>query len=402
MKILQICHKMPFPLRDGGAISIFHTALGLLCQDASVKILAVSTPQNPADPGCIPPDFVEKTGLQWATVDTRTRPWDAFINLFTGKSYFAERFFSEGFRSELVRILAGSEFDVIQLEHVYMCLYLETIRHHSGAKVVLRPQNVENQVWYRYLDKETNLVKRSYLRLATARLLEFERTSANGVDGILAISAGDAGIFKAYAPATPVISVPVGIDFTGMSSFNPDLQYEKFPVYYHLGSMDWLPNLQGLQWFVEEVIPVIKKEYPAFRFRIAGKKMPVGFSGRLPGTLENDGEVEDPVKYQEDKAVMIVPLLSGGGIRVKIIAAMVLGKTIISTSIGAEGIPYTNGSNILIADTPQEFARQVVKCKNSPDLCRSIGKKAQLLAREHYDCRRTALDMISFYKTLHP
>jgi glycosyltransferase involved in cell wall biosynthesis len=391
---------MPFPLFDGGAHSIYHTTLGLIYQKADIKVLALNTPKNRVETNCIPNDFREKTGFEFSVVDTRINPFKAFINLFTDRSYFVERFFSKEFNSHLIKILTEEEYDIVQLEHLYMCLYIDTIRKYSKAKVILRPQNVENKVWKRFLNNKINPVSKTYLRIATNRLIKFEKDMANKVDGIIAISSVDANSFRSYAPKIPLINIPMGFDFNKIRTYDFKKQFNNFPVFYHLGSMDWLPNVQGIKWFIEEVIPFVKEEYPDFIFRIAGKKMPEWFHKRQDKNLIVEGEIRDSLKYHEDKAIMIVPLLSGGGIRIKIIEGMALGKTIISTSIGAEGIPYTDQENILIANTKEDFAIQISKCLHSIEFCREIGRKAQILATKNYDCNKTAKSMIRFYKSL--
>jgi glycosyltransferase involved in cell wall biosynthesis len=397
MKVLQLCHKMPYPLHDGGAFSIYNTALGLISQKAELKLLAINTPKNLVDVNCVPAGFREMTRFESSRVDTRFNPLRAFLNLFSNQSYFVERFFSKQFNTDLIRILTGEEFDIIQLEHIYMCLYLDTIRKYSKAKVMLRPQNVENKVWKRFLARPANPVKKYYLLIAANRLRKFEMEMAEKVDGIIAISGDDAGTFHAYAPETPLVTVPIGFDFSSIPACNTQKQYDNSPVFYHLGSMDWLPNVQGMKWFIQEVIPQIIIEYPGFLFHIAGKRMPDWFFKRQGRNLVVDREVKESFIYQQDKSVMIVPLLSGGGLRAKIIEGMALGKTIISTSIGAEGIPYTDQENILIADTKEDFAIQVMKCRNSANFCRKIGENARKLALENYDCRITGKSMMQFY-----
>lgn len=397
MKVLLICHKMPFPLHDGGAHSIYHTALGLIYQKADLTILAINTPKSWVDEKDIPADFKEKTRFSVSTVDTRFKLYKAFFNLFTARSYFVERFYSEQFNTRLTDILKNEKFDIIQLEHTYLCLYLKTIRKYSVAGVILRPQNVEHKVWQRILSNKLNPFKKLYLRIATIRLKKFEIAMAANVDGIIAISPEDTDSFSKFAPETPVIFVPAGFNFSPAVEYDYDKQYSTFPVFYSLGSMDWLPNILGIKWFIEEVIPEVIVEYPDFVFRIAGKRMPGWISGLQSPHLIIDGEIEDALKYHEDKSVMIVPLFAGGGIRIKIIEGMALGKTIISTTIGAEGIPYRDGENILISDTRETFVSQIKKCMNSVELCRKISSQARILAAENFNYTCNAEKMIHFY-----
>jgi len=127
LKILQLCHKMPFPLKDGGSHSIYHTAKGLLSKSADVKVIALDTPRAPVSREDIPPEFMKRTRFDSITVDTRIRPLHAFLNLFTDRSYLAARFFSKECNERLTGILDREEYDIIQLEHIYLCQYLEAI-----------------------------------------------------------------------------------------------------------------------------------------------------------------------------------------------------------------------------------------------------------------------------------
>jgi len=397
MKVLQVCYKMPFPLHDGGAYSVYHTALGLIYQGIDLKVLGVNTPRSWVDSDRMPIGFRKKTRFEFARVDTRINLFRAFINLFSDKSYLVWRFYSEEYNLRLEEILKNEVFDIIQLEHIYMCVYLDTIRKYSKAMVILRPQNVENSLWMRILKNKRNPFVKMYLLIAINRLAKFEKKMAGKVDGIIAISDDDARTFTTYAPQKPVINVPTGFDFTGMNSYDPASQYLEFPVFYHLGSMDWMPNLQGIEWFINDVLPFVKNRFPDFKFRLAGKRMPEWIGKLGNEALQVDGEVDDSVKYQEDKAIMIVPLISGGGIRIKIIEGMALGKTIISTSVGAEGIPYTHRKNILIANNREEFAEAIGICMDSKEFCIEIGRNARQLAAENFDCSRTAKKMVDFY-----
>jgi polysaccharide biosynthesis protein PslH len=397
MKILQLSHKMPFPLHDGGACSICNTAVGLMNGGMDVKVFAISTSRRKVDQKEVPAEYSARTRFSCCEVDTRVKPHAALLNLLSRESYFVARFWSEEWNEALVNILHEEKFDVIQLEHVYLCLYLETIREHSTAKIILRPQNVENQVWSRCIACEKNPLKRQYLRIATNRLRRFEMNAAAKVDGIIAISDADAAVFRAYAPGINVISVPLGFDFSRIMNCDLRQEYDDFPVFYHLGSMDWMPNIQGMRWFIDEVVPYIRKEYPGFRFRMAGKSMPQWFLERQDENIIVDRMVSDSLDYQRDKSIMVVPLLSGGGLRAKIIEGMALGKTIISTSVGAEGIPFTDGEDLLIANTKEEFAMQVAKCRDSREMCMKIGENARILALEYFDCNALAGKMIAFY-----
>ena len=392
---------MPFPLKDGGEYSIYTSALSLLTQpDVEVKVLAMNTRKNWIDPSNLPTDFVVKTNFESVTVDTRIKPVPLLLNLFTTKSYFVDRFYNADFEAKLIGLLKKETFDIIQLEHLYLCVYLKSIRANFKGKVVLRAQNVEFKVWESYLLGHNRLFEKVYLKIALRRLKKFELEMIHHLDGVINLSDEDRAIYQNIAPNTSFATIPIGLN----SCKSIDLESREVKssaiIVYHLGSMDWRPNLQGVLWFLTEVMPLLIERYPAVKIRLAGKEMPDEIYAFEGSNLTVDGEVENAIEYQKDKAILIVPLLAGSGIRVKIIEAMSLGKSIVSTSIGAQGIQYTNGKNILIADDPKSFAKAIITCIQSPVLRTNLEKNGKSLIRETYSLKEVGKQKIAFYNQL--
>lgn len=400
MKVLQLCHKIPYPPFDGGSIAIYNTSIGLLENNVEVNVLAINPSRDHVDIDTIPEAY--KANIKFTAVDVETRiiPVKALINLFGKRSYFVERFDSTEFRKTIIKKITSEKYDVIQLEHLYMCIYIETIRKYSDTKIVLRTQNIEFEIWEGYLKNLSNPLKKIFIQIATKRLKSFEISSLSKVDGIIAITPKDTDTLKEYVSGVPVIDVPVSFQASLLTEVDYEKQYKKFPVVYHLGSMDWRPNEEAINWFVESIFPNAVVQIPDIKVYLAGKKMPQYLLDKSNDNLIIGGTVDDAVKFQEDKAIMLVPLLSGSGIRAKIIEGMALGKTIISTSVGAQGIACTNNENILIADSHEEFVVQIEKCVNSEQLCRKIGNNAKKFAQKNFDVKSCAETMIKFYKKI--
>ena len=174
MKVLLLCHKMPYPPLDGGAQLINNCIKGLIDNNVDVKVFALNTPRIPVDVNSIPTEFKEKIKLIVADIDTGIHAYNAFINLFRDQSYLIERFYSKTVEDKLKLILQKQSFDIIQLEHLYMCLYLPALQKLSNAKIMLRPQNVEYIVWEQYCKGLTNPFKKLYIELNTKRLKKYE------------------------------------------------------------------------------------------------------------------------------------------------------------------------------------------------------------------------------------
>lgn len=401
MRVLQICYKMPYPIRDGGEYSIYHSGLSLLKkEEISLKVIAINTPKFWVDVDQMPKAYKDETDFEAVRVDTRVKLPSLAWNLFTRQSYFVSRFYSSDFEQRLVAILAAESYDIILVEHVYLCCYLTALKAHSKAKVVLRAQNIEYQLWESYTQHHRNFFARLYLNLTTKRLERFEKSMFQQVDGIIALTEIERQTITNIAPKTPITAIPIGFDFSKIASSPPPTEIQDPPIIYHLGSMDWRPNIQGIEWFIQEVLPLLIQQAPDIRIHLAGKKMPDSIYEFACPQLIIDGEVEDAMVYQHDKAILMVPLLSGGGIRVKIIEGLALGKTIISTSKGAEGIPYVDGKHLLIADTAAEFAEQLLRCYRDVALCKSISAEASGLAREAFELGSIGDKKMSFFKKL--
>lgn len=391
---------MPYPPKDGGCQSMHYTASGLMKNGVDVSILAMNPSRNFINTTELPQDYVEQTKFRCQYVDTEIRSSKMLLNLLSNESYFTERFRSKQFETVLIELLKSNYYNIIQIEHLYMLVYLPIIRKVSKALVVFRPQNIEHLIWETYINNLNHPFKKALLKVATRRLKSFEIAQVQNVDGIMALTEQDAKVLKSFSDNVPIIDAPMGFDLDRIQDFDYYEQYYDFPKFYHLASMNWLPNRQAVNWFIEEVIPLIKAEIPNFQIHIAGRKMPDYLLKKKNENLIIQGEVKSSFDFQKNKAVMIVPLLSGSGIRAKIIEGLALGKTIISTSLGAQGIKYEQNKNILIADTPREFADQIIRCYRSKELCIKLGKNALDLSEKYYNINSVAKHMIKFYEML--
>jgi glycosyltransferase involved in cell wall biosynthesis len=167
---------------------------------------------------------------------------------------------------------------------------------------------------------------------------------------------------------------------------------------FHLGALDWLPNQEGLLWFLKEIWPVVHKDHPDTSFYIAGRNAP-DFISRIdqPGVVFL-GEVDDAYAFMNGKAIMVVPLLSGSGMRIKIIEGMALGKIIVSTPLGAEGIPVDHGENIMIAGSADGFVKVLDSLISDKDRCEEIGLNAVSFIKKNFDNLAIASSLIKFYE----
>lgn len=397
MKILQLCHKPPFPPVDGGCIAMENITRGLLSLGHSVKVLTIATHKHRLDLELVPEDIRKETKIEGVFVDTRVNMVDAFSSLITQDSYNISRFFSTDFDIRLTEILKEETFDIVHLESLFMTPYIGTIRRNTNAKVVLRSHNLEYIIWDRIARGTRSIPRKAYLSYLSKKLKKYELDVIGQVDGIATISDEDLRRYEKLGFDKPMINIPFGVNFKDYQcpeGLKPQL------ALFHLGSMNWMPNLEGVLWFLDDIWPKIHKQFPELKLYLAGREMPADLMSDPLPNVEVIGEVDDAKEFICSKAIMIVPLLSAGGIRVKIIEGMALGKAIISTDVGAEGIECENDKDILIASTARQFLQAVEKLVENPERIESMGAEARKLISKKYDNQKLSKLLVEFYKGL--
>lgn len=394
MRILQLCLRLPFPPDDGGTIAMYNMCRSLEIAGAELKILSFNTRKHFVSENSIPVDFMDRYHPEMVYLDATVRPLDALINLFGNESYNIERFDIPAMHHKLSEVLQHEPFDIIHLESLFMAPYLATIRSCTHAPVILRAHNVEFRIWERLAASCNSPLKKWYLKLLARRLKQYEGEIINHFDGLIVLTEEDRNLLIQSGCRRPILISPISLD---TSLYQPMGELIDHKDIFHLGSMDWMPNIEGVDWFLQEVLPLLDNNGISLSIHLAGKAMPERIFEMASESLHISGKVEHAIEFMNNKQIMIVPLLSGGGMRVKIIEGMAMGKTIISTPVGAEGIRYTHGKDILIASTPMEFADAILRCINDESLCHLIGENARRLAQEIYDIRSTGNEIITFY-----
>ena len=398
MKILLLCNKPPYPASEGGPMAMNSIITGLLEAGHQVKILAVNSKKYKVKESDIPEDYRVKTGIELIDVDLGIHPIKAFLNLFSKKSYHVERFISPRFTERLAELLKKEHFDVVQLEMLYMAPYVSTIRAHSKAMVVLRAHNVEHKIWERIAKETKFFLKRWYINHLAKTLKEYELNALETVDGIAAITRKDAAFFRKYC-SKPIVDIPYGIY---PEEFTPKFEIEDKPKFYHIGSMNWMPNEEGIRWFIDEVLPKTVEKVPDFVYHLAGRNMPEWLKELKDPHIHVVGEVPDAKAFVADHDVAIVPLLSGSGLRIKIIESMALGKTVITTRVGAEGILYNEDENLIIAENKAKMVEAIRSLNENPETAVRIGQAARKLVEETYDNRKIIARLLMFYEQIKP
>ncbi len=397
MRILVLSNKMPYPRSDGGSIATLNLSLSLAQLGHEITILAMNTAKHFFPIENVPAEIKNKIGLIEVDVPARISFLGAIKNLlFSKNAYTAERFYSPVYQKKLTDLLQSESFDIVQLEGLYVGMYLPIIREYSQARIVYRAHNLEFEIWERAA-LQSDLIKQWYFKILGARLLKLEKELLLQYDAILPISDKDGRWFLEQKSDIQIHTAPAGIpeDFQKHSPApvtEPDLFY--------IGALDWLPNQEGLQWFFKKVWPKIHEKHPTLKFYLAGRNASKEIKTLKAPNLVFLGEVESAADFMLVHHILIVPLFSGSGMRIKIIEAMALGKAVISTALGMEGNQAKNKQQVLIANNADEFLLQIESLVSNPDQIYELGKSAKDFVTLHFDQKKIAKKAEAFYTQL--
>ena len=396
MRILFLTHRVPFPQNGGYPIVVCNAIRGLVNLGHEVSLVSLSAKKHLHNLTDDDKDLIAKIHYRPYSINTSVSVFDVAANLFSNTSFNIDKYYDAEFERLLVRELKVADYDIIQFEGLFVSLYLSAIRKNSKAKLVYRLHNIEGLIWLRLSQQKTDPFKKSYLKMHAKRIKNYELKQLNNFDGIAVFTEQDKATLIEYGTHIPIDVVPVGIN---IENYKPDLSKTEFPSLFFLGSLDWLPNREGIEWFLENFNRELTEGDLRVKFYVAGNDIPERFDDYdVMGKIFIQGEVDDALEFVNSKSIMIVPLLSGGGMRVKIVEGMAMQKCIISTSLGAEGINFTNGENILIANDQDEFYEAIKHCISDEEYCKKIGRNARRLVEQQHDVNKVSTSLVTFYE----
>jgi polysaccharide biosynthesis protein PslH len=300
--------------------------------------------------------------------------------LGTGRAYTIEKYFYyPEVRRSFRALMESSEFDVIVCDFIYPAPLIDW--HAGGAKKILFTHNVEAQIWERYYKVARNPVWKTVCWLESRTLSRAERHYVPLADGVLTVSEQDRSFFAQYAAPERLFVIPTGVD---TEYFQPAGAAPEPNTLVFTGAMDWMPNEDGVTYFVEKVFPMIQQEIKKARFFVVGHRPPKRIQALASENVVVTGSVADIRPYLARAAVVVVPLRSGSGTRIKIFEAMAMGKAVVSTTLGAEGLPVRTGENIMLADDPAVFAQQTIGLLRDAERREQLERAARRLVEENY------------------
>ncbi len=381
-KILFITNRIPYPLKDGGNLAMNAMIEGYHRSGWQVYLLSMNTTRHYIPHDQLQKQFTHLHAFNWVDVNNNIKWTDLVKNyIFSREPEHAKRFYKANFKEKLKEVLVSFKPDVVQVESVYLSTYLPEIKKRSHALTILRIHNVEYQIWQGLARKTKNSIKQAYLSNLAVRIRNFERDAWKEYDLLLPITEKDATVIARLEEIKNMVVVPFSIDLDKIKRGGKE---EKW-VGYHIGAMDWIANREGIKWFIEHAWSKILRVAPGFEFYFAGRSMPDEFMHLNITGVHCLSEVSSAEEFIADKKILIVPLWSGGGIRVKILEAMAAGKIIITTPAGIKGIEAKAGEHFLLARKPEDFAKAVKWCFDNRAAAEAMAQRAHDFVSEHYE-----------------
>jgi glycosyltransferase involved in cell wall biosynthesis len=397
MRILQISNKAPYPTNDGSSIAIYNIAKGCIDNGAELHLLTINTKKHFKDRKDIPADFIEKSHYTDVFRNTDVTAIGALLNIFSSQSFFVSRFIFKEFEEAIIKKLKEHAFDIVHLEGLFVAPYMDLIRKHSKAKIVVRAHNVEHLIWDRLIASAKSPLKKTYLSLQNKRLKKLELQLLKQADAIVPITAYDAELLQKMGIRSKYFVSPTGIV---LDKYRIEQARTKKNTIFHLASMDWMPNVEAVSWFLEQVWKPSLQNNTSLQCTLAGRFMPEYLMQLNKGNLQVRSSIDNNIDFYNEYDIMLVPLQSGSGMRIKIIEGLAMGKAIVSTSVGAEGIPVTHMENIVIADTPVAFSDAIQMLCDDPELKKKISTNARAFIETHFDNTKLVGELIGFYRSL--
>jgi glycosyltransferase involved in cell wall biosynthesis len=387
MRVLYISVAYPLPANNGAKMRLWAILRAIKNAGHELSLASFAEPGEGAGTEqdlatvCTDTDIVT---LSYTRLSAGGDYGKRLRGLLSSSPFTLERLRSSEMAERLKRRVREHSFDVIVCDNVFAAVNLPA----SASPVVMNSQNVEYRILQRYIEHERNPLKALYARVEAHKLRRFEAAMYRRAIMAMACSSVDTGLIRSLCPGIETAVAPNVVD---VHEYPPAAGEEPLAVLYQ-GGMDWFPNRDALQYFVRDILPLVRKEVPGVRLVAAGRNPSPEFRAQFSdvAALEFTGTLADLRPVIAKAAVCVVPLRIGSGTRLKILEAGAMGKAMVSTSVGVEGLDFIAGKEILVADDPATFARDVVQLLNDPARRKALGEAARNRVLQDYDI--TALE----------
>ena len=392
MTLMVLVPRIPFPTSDGGAYYVYHTLSALADAGHRITTATFQSAFHPQDA-----DGMRAIG-DHVTTDGGYRPYsvrDALRSLLTGQAITVQARMKPALVDRILHQLTGKRFDAILIEGIHAAVYIPRLRAaFPGTPVVIRQSNVEFEMLARNAAAARNPAIRWFYRRQASFMQRFETESMRMADGVTAISESDADTFRRLIPGLRCAVVAPGCHIP--AAITPAADREASLV--AISNWSWAPNHMGLDWFIRQVWPFVRNRAPECRLDVVGGGLPEHLSTILSADphIRLHGFVPDTEPFRQSGAVFIAPLLSGGGVKIKVVEAMASGIPIVTTGFGAEGLPVVNGGHLHIEDDPERQATLIADLLSDAAQRQRMADDALALVRNGFSWTSRAKTLVDF------
>ena len=396
-RVLFVTSRLPFPPREGHQLRSWHVLKALATQH-EVTLLSFARADDELDAaGEMRSHLADVETFPIASERSKLAlAWALLRSTFSREPFVSAKYASRAMRARIAEL--SRDADVVHFDMLPLMRYADAVP--ASVPIVYNAHNVEHVLLSTRARMHDNWLARLFLRRQLSRLLGFERHACRRAKLVLACSGTDAQLLRMLAPETRVTIVPNGVDLENNRPAHDSGNGRARLVF--VGQMGWFPNRDGVEWFLHDVFPRIVLERPDAEFVLVGKTDGLEVPADIASHVKLAGFVPDLRPLVHAAAVYVVPLRAGSGTRLKVLEAMALGKAIVTTAIGSEGIVLRHGRSALYADDATTFAKAVVSLLGSPALRSELGTAARACAENHYGWDAIGLDLLAFYEPLLP
>lgn len=374
MTVLHISNKPVYPTVDGGCLAMAQLLDSLTQVADKVEHICLNTSKHPFIEGAYPKTISFALAPENCWIDTKIRAGQALKSLVKGKNYNLSRFYIPEITCKLKSLVASKDYDVIVFESIYAAVYMNDLRTVSSAQMVIRMHNIEHNLWFQQAHN-ASFPKDAYLGSLAKTMKREEIQLLNGADRLWTITTEDKDVLDSLSVKTPSNVIRVAIrNSERHSTYSGD--------FFHLGSMNWEPNRTAVDRLLNRIWPQLHAKNPFPTLHLAGSF----FSSHPHPVVEKTtfhGQVDDAHQFMAEKGILVTPVTSGSGIRIKLLEAMSLGVPCITTAIGAAGI-HAEEAGIVIAENDEAWVEAMLRLSESESLRQQLGNKARAYMEKYH------------------
>jgi len=390
LRVLVVSPWFPYPARSGSKQRVYQLVRQLAVHHDVTLLSYVRVGEEPDVAGLrreVPVEFVRERPRR---VPKRV---SQAVSAFSRRPFSSRTIHSRAMQRAIDTICSRNTFDVIQLESSLLCAFDFPL----DIPLVLDEHNIEYEVFQRMGDSERSLPRRVFHRVEEYRFRRFEQRAWERVAACALTSEREEEIVRRLSPSTPTAVVPNGVDlgFFALDGVRPEPTTIMFN-----GLLAYRPNLDAAHYLVEEIWPLIERDTPSARLLIVGRGSQGDLRRLQRANVTLTGEVPDVRPYLRQATAVVVPIRMGGGTRLKIVEALAMGKPVVSTAVGCEGLNVRDGEHLVIADKPAEFALAVARLLADPATAGALGRAGRALVESEYSWRVAGERLAELYGRL--